>query len=132
MKNKLKILLLEDSRMDADLLIRFLRREKFEFEYAWVWEKNAFSEQLKKLAPDLIVSDYDLPQFNGLAAFRLMKQEGFNLPFILLSGSFEGKNISQIKSEGVCDCLLKGDLSGLPGVIKKINEQQNNSCSNIN
>jgi len=124
MRHKLKILLLEDSQMDTDLLIRFLSRAKLEFEYRCVWEQNAFSEQLHEFTPDFIISDYALPQFNGMDAFRLMKREGFNLPFIILTGSLMEKNISRIKSEGIRACLLEDDISGLQDVIKKINEQR--------
>lgn len=116
----LRILLLEDSETDADLLIRHLRREKIDFNYTRVLDKASFTEQLKLFTPDLVIADFTLPQFNGIEAFRLMKKEGFNLPFILVTGSISEKLINQLVKEGIDDYLLKDNLLRLPNAIMNI------------
>lgn len=116
----LRILLLEDSETDADLLIRHLRREKIDFLYTRVLDKAAFVEQLRVFVPDLVIADFTLPQFNGIEAFRLMKKEGFNLPFILVTGSISEKLINQLVKEGIDDYLLKDNLLRLPNAIMNI------------
>lgn len=116
----LRILLLEDSLTDADLLIRHLRKEKIDFQYTRVLDKPSFLEQLKAFEPDLIIADFTLPQFNGIEAFRLMKKEGFNLPFILVTGSISEKLINQLVKEGIDDYLLKDNLLRLPNAIMNI------------
>jgi len=116
----MRILLLEDSETDADLLIRHLKREKIEFEYTRVMDRDAFLEQLSLYNPDLVIADYTLPQFNGVEAFRLMKKEGIKLPFMLVTGSISEKLIHQLVKEGIDDYLLKDNLLRLPNAIMNI------------
>jgi len=120
MDGRIKLLLLEDSEMDADLLVRHLHKEKIDFKYVRVWKKSTFQEQLKLFAPDIIIADYSLSQFTGVEAFRLMKQEGYNLPFILASGSISEKIILQIIKEGIDDYLLKDNLNRLSNMIMNV------------
>ena len=116
----LRILLLEDSETDADLLVRHLRKEKIDFHYTRVLDKVSFSEQLKAFVPDLVIADFNLPQFNGIEAFQLMKREGFNLPFILVTGSISEKLINKLVKEGIDDYVLKDNLLRLPNAIMNI------------
>jgi phosphoserine phosphatase RsbU/P len=118
--NTIRILLLEDSEADADLLIRHLRKEKINFDYIRVLDKEAFLVQLLAFKPDLIIADYTLPQFNGIEAFRLMKEENLLLPFILVTGSISEKLIHQLIKEGIDDYLLKDNLLRLPNAIMNI------------
>jgi two-component system, sensor histidine kinase and response regulator len=120
MKGHIKILLVEDSPMDADLLSRHLRKENIDFEYKRVWEREAFLDQLKNFAPDFIIADYNMPQFNGLEAFRLMKSENLHLPFLLMTGSLPEKMIQDIVKEGIDDYLLKDDLHRLSEVLQNV------------
>ena len=118
--NTIRILLLEDSETDADLLIRHLKKENIDFEYIRVLDKEAFLEQLSVFKPDLILADYSLPQFNGIEAFRMMRKEGLQLPFILVTGSISEKLINQLVKEGIDDYLLKDNLLRLPSVMMNI------------
>jgi len=68
MEGQIKILRLEDSETDADLLVRHLRKEKINFVHNHVWKKDTFLEQLSKFSPDLVIADYSLPH---LMASRL-------------------------------------------------------------
>jgi len=120
MEGQVRILLLEDSEMDEDLLVRHLKKEKIDFQYIRVWERNSFLDQLKKFAPDFVIADYSLPDFNGIEAFRLMKKEGFNLPFILLTGTISEKIIHQVVKEGIDDYLLKDNLLRLSNAIMNV------------
>ena len=120
MEARVKILLLEDSEADTELLVRHLRKEKIDFEYTRVWEKETFLEQLKKFAPDFIIADYSLPQFNGIEAFELMKKEGFILPFILLTGALTERMIHDLVKVGIDDYLLKDNLLRMSNAIMNV------------
>jgi len=120
MTHTLKILLLEDSETDADLLIRFLNREKLQFSCTRVWNKNTFVSEIKKRDYDLIIADHNLPQFSGMEAFHICKDENNDLPFILVTGSVSEKILTEYAKEGIDDYILKDNLLRLPSAIEKI------------
>jgi len=120
MDNKLKILLVEDSESDADLLIRFLKKEKIDFSFIRVWNKDAFIKALKENNYDLIIADHTLPQFSGMEAFRIAKNENKNIPFILVTGTVTENILTIYAKEGIDDYLLKENLLRLPSAIEHV------------
>ena len=120
MVNTLKILLVEDSETDADLLIRFLKRENIEFNHSRVWNKEGFINALKEDNHDLIISDQALPQFSGMEAFHILKKENKNIPFILITGSVSEKILTEYAKEGIGDYILKDNLLRLPSAIENV------------
>src|SRR5580658_6250410 len=86
MPQPLKILIVEDHPPDADLILRELRRAGFEPDWVRVDTEADFLQQLR---PDLdvILSDYELPQFSGIRALELLKASGLEIPFIIISGT---------------------------------------------
>jgi serine phosphatase RsbU (regulator of sigma subunit) len=120
MDTSLKILLVEDSEIDADLLARFLNKEKIKFSHIRVWHKDTFIAELKKDSYDLIIADHNLPQFSGMEAFRICKSKNITLPFILLTGSVSEKVLTEYAKEGVDDYILKDNLLRLPSAIQNL------------
>jgi len=120
MVNTLKILLVEDSESDADLLIRDLEKAKIDFTYLRVWFKEDFIKGINEFNPDLIIADHSLPQFNGMEAFRLLKSENKNIPFILVTGTLSEKLLTEYAKEGIDDYLLKDNLLRLPSAIENV------------
>jgi len=84
METPLRILLLEDKATDAELLIREVKRAGFDPEWRRVETEAEFLAELAK-APDLILSDYSLPHFDGLRAVRGVRECGLDSLFLLLS-----------------------------------------------
>jgi len=82
----LSFLLVEDNPYDAELVLRELQRAGFEPTWQRVDQAAAYLEQLHPDL-DLVISDYAMPQFNGLRALELLKQRGWDIPFILVSGT---------------------------------------------
>lgn len=119
MDNILKILLVEDSETDADLLIRFLNREKINFSHSRVWNKDAFLNAINDNDHDLIIADQSLPQFSGMEAFRISKNEKKNIPFILVTGTVTETILTEFAKEGIDDYILKENLLRLPYAIKQ-------------
>lgn len=120
MNTGLKILLVEDSETDADLLVRFLRREKIIFSHSRVWNKDAFIAALKEDSYDLIIADHSLPQFSGMDAFRIAKKANKNIPFILVTGTVSEKMLTEYAKEGIDDYILKENLLRLPSAIENV------------
>ena len=120
MNSHLKILLVEDSEADAELLIRYLKKENIDFEYSRVWTKDAFLHEITENHLDLIIADQSLPQFSGMEAFRLLKKKNLNTPFILVTGSVSEKLLTEFAKEGIDDYILKENLLRLPAAIQNV------------
>ncbi len=77
----INILMIEDSEDDALLILRELRRGGYSVQHQRVETARAMQAALKENVWDVIISDYNLPGFSGLAALRLAKQSGLDIPF---------------------------------------------------
>ena len=120
MSTRLHILLVEDSDSDADLLIRFLKRENIDFIHSRVWDKPSFITALHENNLDLIIADHSLPQFSGMEAFRIAKSENIRIPFILVTGTVTENVLIEYAKEGVDDYILKDNLLRLPSAIDHV------------
>lgn len=120
MDSGLKILLVEDSEMDANLLLRFLKREKIIFTHSRVWSKDEYILALKENSYDIIIADHSLPQFSGMEAFRILKKDKINTPFILVTGTVSENLLAEYAKEGIDDYILKDNLLRLPSAIVNI------------
>lgn len=114
MNENLKILILEDNSTDAELNIRELKKSGLIFTSEIVQTRETFERALENFIPDIILSDYALPTFDGATAFRIKQNKFPELPFIIVSGTIgEEKAVELIKS-GVTDYVLKDKLFELP------------------
>jgi signal transduction histidine kinase len=111
MERDLRILLLEDSPQDAEFMRRELRREGISFDVRRVDTQEDFAAQLDEFQPELIISDYLLPAFDGLAALALVRAHFPELPFILVSGYVGEERATEALKCGATDFLLKPSLS---------------------
>src|SRR3972149_3992249 len=87
MAKPLRVLIVEDSENDALLLLGELRRGGYEVTYEQVDTLEAMDIALDQREWDVVISDYSMPHFSGLAALALLKQKGLDLPFIVVSGT---------------------------------------------
>ena len=108
MDNKLKILLVEDSETDADLLIRFLKKQSIDFSYTRVWNKEDYEIAIKESNLDIIIADNTLPQFSGMEAFRILKNENLDIPFIMVTGTVTEDVLTEYSKEGIDDYFQIG------------------------
>lgn len=120
MDTYLKILLVEDLDSDAEIMIRFLKREKINFVHERVWTREDFEDALDIFDPDLIISDHSLPGFSGMEAFHILKKAKKNTPFILTTGTVSEKLLTQYMKEGLDDYILKENLLRLPSAIERV------------
>lgn len=117
MKKKLKILFLEDSESDAELNLRALKKGNLSFESIRVDTKKDYITALSDYAPDAIISDHTLPQFNSQEALQILKNSNFIIPFILVTGTVSEEFAVTCLKEGANDYLLKGNLARLPSAL---------------
>ncbi|MCC6740394.1 MAG: response regulator [Planctomycetia bacterium] len=119
-KNRpLRILVLEDEQDDFDLLIRQLRKEELAVETRRVQTEADFKRELGDFRPDLVISDYAMPAFNGLAALRIHVKTTPDTPFLFVSGTIGEDTAVQALKEGATDYLLKGHLMRLGQAVRR-------------
>ena len=115
----LRILILEDEPTDAALAEHELRQAGIGFEAVRVDTREAFVRALDEFAPYLILSDYSLPAFDGLAALALARARRPDVPFILVSGQIgEDLAIEALKA-GATDYVFKHRLSRLGAAVRR-------------
>jgi PAS domain S-box-containing protein len=114
----LKVLFVEDLAADAELAVRALRTGGFALVSELVDTKEAFSLALESFLPDLIISDYTLPGFNGLSALSLARARDPSLPFIVLTGSMNESTAVECMRAGASDYVIKEHLGRLPFAVR--------------
>lgn len=118
MSQRLQVLIVEDNPADAELLVRELRRARFDPH----WQRVETEEDyLASLDPslDLILSDFEMPEFSGTRALKLLKERGYKIPFIIVSGTIgEEVAVATIK-QGATDYLLKDRITRLGTAVNR-------------
>lgn len=123
MKKPVNILMVEDSRDDADLLSFELDRGKIDHKITRVWEIKKLESELKKPDWDLVICDYFLPGFTGVDAIKIISKRRPELPVILISGMVGEEKAIAVMKLGVKDYILKDNLNRLiPSVKREIHE----------
>jgi signal transduction histidine kinase len=122
----LRVLMVEDSKDDAELVLIELRRGGYEPISQRVDTREGLLTALNKHSWDLIIADYSLPGFSGLAAFHLVREMKLDLPFVIVSGTI-GEDIAVLAMKaGVQDYVMKNNLSRLtPAVERELREAKN-------
>lgn len=118
----LKILILEDSPLDAEL-IRLQLKDEIAYVDEVIYDKVSFLKQLQLFSPDIILSDYSMPQFTGLEALELLKASDVNCPFIIITGAIDEETAVACIKAGADDYLIKDRLIRLPAAIKQSLQQ---------
>ena len=122
-KNQVRILYLEDSPADRELVEELMRSEGLASEFIMVETRAEFQHALDDEKFDLILSDYSLPSFDGLSALKMSRDRFPEIPFILLSGVMgEERAIESLKG-GATDYVLKQRIERLvPSVRRAVHE----------
>jgi len=116
---RLRVLILEDSRRDAELCIQELKKAGIEVDADVVDTEGAFVARLQSQVYDVILSDYRLPTWGGVEAFRLLKDSGRDIPFILITGTLGEEAAVDLIKDGVADYILKDRLVRLPSAVRR-------------
>ncbi len=114
----IRVVMVEDNPTDVELVLRQLRRDGLEVVNAVACDEHDFRLALTEFSPHLILSDFSLPQFDGLSALRIARDLAPHVPFIFVSGTIgEERAISALKN-GAFDYVLKDNLRRLVPAIR--------------
>jgi signal transduction histidine kinase len=115
----LRVLLVEANEDDSLLLERYLRQAGFQPDLRRVDDPEAFGAALSGGPWDLVLSDFHLPGFTGLAALDILRMTGFDIPFILVSGAIGEHTAVDAMRAGAKDYILKDNLARLGPAIRR-------------
>src|SRR5512143_2586611 len=118
-QKQVKILSLEDSEEDAELMALELRRGGLLFRLKRVWTREAFLREIEDFSPEIIISDYTLPTYDGLSALTDARQKCPDVPFVFLSGTMGEDFAIETLTQGATDYVLKSRLSRLVPAVNR-------------
>ena len=131
-QRELRVLLIEDSEPDAELTIRRLKAAGFNCSYRCVVNERDMRKELKACRPDLILSDFSIPGFNGMSALAIARVEAAGVPFIFLSGTIGEERAIEALKCGAIDYVLKTNPMRLvPAVERALAEAELRRTSQI-
>ena len=119
MKATLRFLAVEDSEADAEIIARHLAKAGLDCVIDRVQTEPDFSLALEALKPDLIISDFSLPQFDGLKALEIAAARAPETPFIFISGTIGEERAVEALRRGATDYVLKSNLSRLSSAVER-------------
>ncbi len=120
----IRILFIEDLPSDTELAEWELRNEGLHFTSIRVETEGEFRKALEEFRPDLIISDYSMPEFDGLKALKISLKHDPFLPFIVLTGSMNEATAVDCMKVGATDYVIKEHIKRLPFAVKEALEQK--------
>src|SRR5712671_1013894 len=116
---QLRVLHVEDNELDAELVAESLRKGGFSVSVAVVQEESEFEQQLGLQRPDVVIADYNLPQWKGMEALSVLRRERLDIPLILVSGALGDVTAVECIKAGATDYVLKDGLARLPEAVRR-------------
>lgn len=116
-----RVLIVEDSRDDADLMIRHLRKGGFKPKTQRVESASGLSSALENERWDIVLCDHNMPGFDSVEALNIINESGLDLPFLLISDALPGDIATKLLSNGAKATLSKQEMDNLvPAVVKEL------------
>ena len=119
MEENLKVLILEDVPLDAELIEQQLRRDDMKFIAHRVDEETDYRRELEEFKPNIILADHSLPHFDGISALQIARENSSHTPFIFVSGKMGEDFAVEMLKKGATDYVLKHNLSKLGHAVKR-------------
>ena len=118
------VVLLEDDADDAALITSVLRRSQCPMEFDHITDEAHYCARLDASPPDVVVADYALSGYNGVAALEEVRRRGLDIPFILVTGVLADDVAAKCARLGASDYILKDRLARLPEAVLHALEQR--------
>ena len=116
---RIRLLLIEDVATDAEIELRELKRAGMSFEHRLVDTEDGFRLELEQFAPHVIISDFSMPHFDGMAALALARELHPEIPFLFVSGTIGEEYAVRALKNGATDYVLKNNLIRLPAAVER-------------
>ena len=122
----LRVLSVEDSESDAALIIRQLEKSGYSVTSERVETAGEMKAALDHAIWDIIIADYELPEFDAHGALAVLQETGLDIPFMVISGAIGEETAVTLMRAGACDYLMKSNLARLaPATQRELAEAQN-------
>jgi PAS domain S-box-containing protein len=118
-KQALKLLVIEDSKHDLELMTELLSEAGYVLDLTYVKEKAGFCKALNETTFDVIISDFNLPGFDAFGSLEISKKKCPQVPFICFSGAIGAETAIELLKMGAVDYVLKDRPERLPFAIKR-------------
>jgi signal transduction histidine kinase len=115
---QIRVLLVEDDPSDRDLILRELGKGEFEIVSDVVGTADEFRQRVRTNRPDVVLADYNLGQWRGTEALEILREEGLDIPLILVSGAMGDVTAVECIKQGVTDYVLKDSLARLSVALR--------------
>ena len=109
---------MEDDPADRDLILRELGKGEFEITSDVAGTADEFRQKVRANCPDVVLADYNLGQWRGTEALEILREEGLDIPLILVSGALGDVTAVECIKQGVTDYVLKDSLARLPVALR--------------
>jgi DNA-binding response OmpR family regulator/anti-sigma regulatory factor (Ser/Thr protein kinase) len=116
---EIRLLIVEDSEDDLLLLVREVKRGGYKLSFERVQTEAEMRAALSEKPWDLIIADYTLPHFSGLAAQQTLRETGLDIPLVIVSGTITDETAVSAMRSGAKDYLMKGNLRRLVPVLER-------------
>ena len=125
MNTPLAVLIVEDSESDAELIVRLLGKAGYNVSYERVETADQMRAALEQQVWNIVIADYRLPQFDALAALKLLQVTSLDVPFVVVSGTIGEETAVAMMRAGAHDYLMKNNLARLaPAVERELHEAE--------
>jgi len=123
MTDPVRVLILEDTASDADLMKDELQHAGMAFTASVVWSRREYLKELDQYSPDIVLSDYHLPQYDGIKALFDLRSRRPDIPFILVTGAIGEDLAIEIFISGANDYVMKNRLQRLAPSVRRALEE---------
>ncbi|MCX7754516.1 MAG: HD domain-containing protein [Anaerolineales bacterium] len=123
LKMRLNVLILEDRPADAELILYEMKRSGYDCASVRVDTQDEYLRAIDE-QPDIILADYSLPQFTAMQALHLLQEKGYDIPFIVVTGTISEEAAVETMKQGAADYLLKDRLSRLGQAVERALQQK--------
>jgi PAS domain S-box-containing protein len=118
-RTRLQVLQVEDDLSDSQLVLRELRRDGFDVTSKVVQTPEEFREQVRSTHPDVVLADYNLGHWRGIEAVQILREEGLEIPLILVTGALGEITAVDCIKQGATDYVLKDRLARLGSSVRR-------------
>ncbi len=123
-KRKIRVLVVEDSASDSELVLHALKQGGFAGKSEVVQTAAEFTDRIRTNKYDIVLADYRLPGWNGMETVTILRQEDLDIPVVLVSGAMGDLKAVECIKQGAADYVLKENLARLPQSVQRAIEEK--------